>query len=144
MEIILTTLKWYLYEIFELLLQDKARQIQMINEYKKLRKQRAREMELLKKGFPPPPSYSSAIAASKNSKPKLGRPKGKYNSTIWLRKGALKKIENCTILIPSGNSYCRRKSSAKDLGLVSSEGLSPETDILIRSPIQVLTKTDVA
>ena len=29
------------------------------------------------------------------------------------------KIENCTISIPRGNSYCRRKSSAKDLGLKS-------------------------
>ena len=29
------------------------------------------------------------------------------------------KNENCTIFIPKGNSYCRRKSSAKDLGLKS-------------------------
>ena len=29
------------------------------------------------------------------------------------------KIENCTILIPKGNSYCRRKSSARVLGLKS-------------------------
>ena len=39
----------------------------------------------------------------------------------------------------------RRKSSAKRHQFkVSSEGLSTETDILIRSPIQVLTKANVA
>ena len=31
----------------------------------------------------------------------------------------LKKIENYTISIPDGNSYCRRKSRAGDLGLKS-------------------------
>ena len=48
------------------------------------------------------------------------------------------KIENCTILIPKGNSCCRRKSSARGLRFeVSSEGLSTEMDILIWSPNQV-------
>ena len=52
-----------------------------------------------------------------------------------------KKIENCTILIPKGNSYCRRKSSARGPRFkVSSE----EIDIPQRSPIQVQTKADVA
>ena len=56
-----------------------------------------------------------------------------------------KKNENCTILIPKGNSYCRRKSSARGPRLkVSSEGLSAEIDIPQRSPIQVQTKADVA
>ena len=30
-----------------------------------------------------------------------------------------KKLENCTILIPKGNSYCRRKSNPRGLGLKS-------------------------
>ena len=48
--------------------------------------------------------------------------------------------ENCTILIPKGNSYCRRKSSARGPWFkVSSEGLSAEIDILLLSPIQVQT-----
>ena len=48
--------------------------------------------------------------------------------------------ENCTILIPKGNTYCRRKSSAKGPRFkVLYEGLSTEIDILIRSPIQVVT-----
>ena len=35
-----------------------------------------------------------------------------------------KKNENCTMLIPKGNSYCRRKSSTKGPRFkVSSEGL---------------------
>ena len=54
-----------------------------------------------------------------------------------------KKIENenCTILIPEGNSYCRLKSSARGPRFkVLSERLSIEIDILIRSPIQVLTE----
>ena len=39
----------------------------------------------------------------------------------------LKKNENCIALIPKGNSYCRRKSSARGLRFkVSSEGLSAE------------------
>ena len=53
--------------------------------------------------------------------------------------------ENCTILIPKGNSFCRRKSSASGPRFkVSSEGLSAEIDIPQRSPIQVQTKADVA
>ena len=57
----------------------------------------------------------------------------------------LKKKENCTILIPKGNSYCRHKSSARGPRFkVSSEGPSAEIDILQRSPIQVQTKADVA
>ena len=53
--------------------------------------------------------------------------------------------ENCTILIPTGNSYCRRKSSARGPRFkVSSEGLLAEIDIPQRSPIQVQTKADVA
>ena len=53
--------------------------------------------------------------------------------------------ENCTILIPKGNSYCRRKSSARGPRFkVSSEGLSAEIDIPQRSPIQVQTKADEA
>ena len=56
-----------------------------------------------------------------------------------------KKNENCTILIPKGNSYCRRKSSARGPWFkVSSEGLSAEIDIPQRSPIQVQTKVEVA
>ena len=52
--------------------------------------------------------------------------------------------ENCTILITKGNSYCHHKSSARDLGLKSSEGLSTEIDILmIWSPIQELTEANV-
>ena len=55
------------------------------------------------------------------------------------------KIENCTILIPKGNSYCRRKSSARGPRFkVSSEELSAKIDIPQRSPIQVQTKVEVA
>ena len=41
--------------------------------------------------------------------------------TCWIRMHfvLLGKFENCTILIPTGNSYCRCKSSAKDLNLKS-------------------------
>ena len=54
-------------------------------------------------------------------------------------------IENCTILIPKGNSYCRRKSSARGPRFkVSSIELSAEIDIPLRSPIQVQTKAKVA
>ena len=54
-------------------------------------------------------------------------------------------IENCTIFIPKGNSYCRRKSSARGPRFkVSSEGLSAEIDIQLRSPIQVQAKANVA
>ena len=54
-------------------------------------------------------------------------------------------IENCTILIPKGNSYCRRNSSARGPRFkVSSEGLSAEIDIPLQSPIHVQTKADVA
>ena len=50
------------------------------------------------------------------------------------------KIENCTILIPIGNSYCRHKSSSRRPRFkVSSEGLSAEIDIPLQSPIQVQT-----
>ena len=57
----------------------------------------------------------------------------------------LKEIENCTISIPKKNSYCHRKSSARGPRFkVSSEGLSAEIDIPLRSPIQVQTKADVA
>ena len=63
----------------------------------------------------------------------------------WKKK---KKKDNCTILIPRRNSYCWRKSSAKDLGLKYHlrDYLIPEIDIfiLIRLPIQVLTKAAVA
>ena len=53
--------------------------------------------------------------------------------------------ENRTILIPKGNSYCRRERSARGPRFkVSSEGLSTEIDIPQRSPIQVLTEADVA
>ena len=61
--------------------------------------------------------------------------------------GEMKKMknENCTILIPKGNSYCRHKSSARGPRFkVSSEGLSAEIDIPQRSPIQVQTKVKVA
>ena len=55
------------------------------------------------------------------------------------------KIENFTILILKGNSYCCRKSSARGPRFkVSSEGLSAEIDIPQRSPIQVQTKVKVA
>ena len=55
------------------------------------------------------------------------------------------KIENCTKSIPKGNSYCRRKNSARGLQFkVLSEGLSTEIDELIRPPIQVLTEADAA
>ena len=61
-------------------------------------------------------------------------------NTIWK-----KKFKNCTILIPKGNSCCRRKSSGRGPQFkISTEGLSAEIDILIRSPIQVKTKADVA
>ena len=54
-------------------------------------------------------------------------------------------IENCTILISKGNSYCRRKSSARGPRFkVSSKGLSAESDILLQSPIHVQTKADFA
>ena len=50
---------------------------------------------------------------------------------------ALNKMENCTISTPKGNSYCRRKSSAGGHRFkVSSERLSTEIDIIIRSPIK--------
>ena len=53
--------------------------------------------------------------------------------------------ENCTILIPKGNTYCRHKSSARGPRFkVSSEGLSAEIDILQQSPIQVQTKAVAA
>ena len=53
--------------------------------------------------------------------------------------------ENGTMSIPRGNSYCCRKSSAKGPRFkVSSKGVSPEIDILIQSPIEVLTEAGVA
>ena len=52
--------------------------------------------------------------------------------------------ENCTKLIPEGNSYYHRKSSASGPRYkVSPEGLSTEIDILLRSPIQILVLTEV-
>ena len=58
----------------------------------------------------------------------------------------MKKMKkNCTIFIPEGNSYCRLKGSAKEPRFkVSSERLSQEINILIRSPILKLTEIDVA
>ena len=57
------------------------------------------------------------------------------------------KIENFTVSIPEkipGNSYCRLKSRAKGTQFkISSERLSPEIDILIRSTIPELTEIDV-
>ena len=45
----------------------------------------------------------------------------------WSMKYGMKKNENCTILIPKGNSYCRSKCSARGPRFkVSSEGLSAE------------------
>ena len=56
-----------------------------------------------------------------------------------------KKRENCTVLIPKGNSYCRRKSSARGPWFrVSSKGLSTEIYMLIRSSIKILTEAHVA
>ena len=59
-----------------------------------------------------------------------------------------KKNENCTILIPKGNSYCRRTSSARGprfkVSSEDAEGLSVEIDIPQWSPIQVQTKAEVA
>ena len=58
-----------------------------------------------------------------------------------------KNIENCTILIPNGKSYCQRNRSTNGLDprfKVSSEGLLTDMDILIRSTIQVQTEADVA
>ena len=53
--------------------------------------------------------------------------------------------ENYILFIQNGNSYCSRKSSARGTRYkVSSEGLTAEIDILIRSLIQVQTKVDVA
>ena len=53
--------------------------------------------------------------------------------------------ENCTILIPKENSYCRFKNSVRGPRFkVSPKGLSAEIDIPLRSPIQVQTKADVA
>ena len=51
-----------------------------------------------------------------------------------------KKNENCIILIPKGNSYCRNKSSAMGPRFkVSSEGLSAEIDIPLNGIQQPLT-----
>ena len=64
---------------------------------------------------------------------------------ISVSKRMKKNLKNSTILIPKGNWHCRRKSSARGPKFkVSSEGLSTEIDILIRSPIQVQTEADVA
>ena len=53
--------------------------------------------------------------------------------------------ENSSILIPKGNSYCRRKSSARGPRFkVLSEGLSAAIDIPLQSPIQAQTKVNVA
>ena len=49
------------------------------------------------------------------------------------------------MLIPKGNSYCRRKSSTKDFGLKSHpKNFFSEIDILIWSSIQVLTEAAAA
>ena len=56
------------------------------------------------------------------------------------KKKKKKKIENCTILIPKGNSYCRCKSSAEDLSLKS----HPKEYQQKLTPIYVPTKADVA
>ena len=67
------------------------------------------------------------------------------NRKLKLKKKKKLKIENCTILIPKGNSYCRRKSRARGPQFkVSPEGLSAEIDIPLRSPIHEQTKIDVA
>ena len=51
--------------------------------------------------------------------------------------------EICTVLIPKENQYCRLKRSVKGLWFkVSSERMSPEFDVLIRSPIKTQTKLD--
>ena len=47
--------------------------------------------------------------------------------------GKKMKIDNCTILIPKGNSYCRHNSSARGPPFkVSTEGLSEEIDIPVK------------
>ena len=64
-----------------------------------------------------------------------------------IEKNENRKFKKMKIILyyPKGNSYCRRKSSARGPRFkVSSEGLSTEIDILIRSPIQVQTGADVA
>ena len=48
-------------------------------------------------------------------------------------------LENCTILTPKGNSYCRRKSSARGPWFkVSFEGLSAEmsNDLDLKSHLE--------
>ena len=55
----------------------------------------------------------------------------------------MKKIENCTILNPKGNSYCRRKNSARGPRFKVEELLT-EIDMLIQSHIQVQTEANVA
>ena len=56
-----------------------------------------------------------------------------------------KKDENCTILIPKGNSFYRNKSSSRGPQFkVSSEGLSTEMYILIQSPIKIIIGANVA
>ena len=63
-----------------------------------------------------------------------------YTSTPYEKIG--KKIENCTLF---AIHYCRHKSSTRGPQFkVSSEGLSTDIDIPIRSPIQVQTEVDVA
>ena len=67
--------------------------------------------------------------------------------TVYLTGSSEKEneIKNCTISIPKGNSYCRRKCSARGPRFkVSYKLLSAEIDILLRSPIQVPTKAKVA
>ena len=67
------------------------------------------------------------------------------NTTRWLLLWGKLKIENCTVLIPEGKSYCRLKRSAKGPWFkVSSKRLSPDIDILIQSHIPKLTELDVA
>ena len=71
-------------------------------------------------------------------------PQDWYIENRYMKKKKKKKKKIYTKLIQKGNSYWRRKSSAKPWSKVSSEGLSTKIDILIRSPIQVQTEADVA
>ena len=58
-----------------------------------------------------------------------GLPDGEHSADKQGLNIGKKKYEICTILIPKGNSYCRRKSSARGPRFkVSSIGLSAEID----------------
>ena len=72
-------------------------------------------------------------------------PKMQAKCELYLEFSLLNANKNENLLILEGNSYCRLKRSGKGpLCQVSSERLSPEIDILIRSPIGKLTKPEVA